>query len=88
MNEMEMLIYEIQKAIFMCVEINEFLDTHPGDKTALDDYNVWCEKSAVLKMEYEEKYGPFNNFGYSKSLYPFEWIQSPWPWECYEGSGN
>ncbi len=34
-----------------------------------------------LKIDFEQKFGPLMNFGRSFSNYPFNWIDTPWPWQ-------
>ncbi|MBJ8191888.1 spore coat protein CotJB, partial [Bacillus cereus] len=31
--------------------------------------------------EYQILYGPLQNFGRAYSKYPWEWNQTPWPWQ-------
>lgn len=66
---------------FAIVELNLFLDTHPGDEQALNDYNRLEEQFDAVKKQYIEKHGPLVNFGFGKSRFPWQWINSPWPWE-------
>jgi spore coat protein JB len=75
------LLEEIQAIDFVIVELNLYLDTHPNDLEAIKQFNENTEKSMKLKLEYEKKYGPLMNFGYSFSNYPFDWIDTPWPWQ-------
>lgn len=73
---------------FTAIDFNLYLDTHPEDKRALQDYNETVERLSQLKREYEQKYGPLTNFGYAPSRYPWQWIDEPWPWEinfCQKG---
>lgn len=74
------LLRKIQEYEFVCVELNEYLDTHPDDLYARGDYNGYCRCLAELKYDYENAYGPLRSFGAS----PWEngsWVCSPWPWE-------
>lgn len=66
---------------FTAVEFNLYLDTHPEDEKALNEYNDTVERLNQLKMEYEKEYGPLTNFGYATSEYPWRWVEEPWPWE-------
>ena len=75
------LLEEIQANDFVIVELNLFLDTHPDDYEAIKQFNDHAEKSMKLKLEFEQKFGPLMNFGYSYSGYPFNWIETPWPWQ-------
>ncbi|MEW6724733.1 MAG: spore coat protein CotJB [Bacillota bacterium] len=75
------LLYEIQQAEFVAVELNLFLDTHPGDQAALEDYNTTVARLKELKDDYVQRYGPLSNFGTDKSKCPWQWVEQPWPWE-------
>lgn len=77
---MQMLI-DIMALEFTAVELNLFLDTHPGERRALDAYNATVEQLDELKREYEARFGPLTNFGYSDSDYPWRWVEEPWPWQ-------
>lgn len=71
-------LMELQFAI---VELNLFLDTHPDSEEALRDYNKLEEQFDRVKKMYIENYGPIVNFGYGKSKFPWQWVNSPWPWD-------
>lgn len=77
----ESLLKEIQKVEFAVIELNLFLDTHPDNEKALNDYNKYTVDLSKLKKEYRMKHGPFANFGHGTSDLPWQWIESPWPWE-------
>jgi spore coat protein JB len=66
---------------FTAVELNLFLDTHPDDERALNDYNETVERLKELKAAYENQFGPLTNFGYATSEYPWRWVDEPWPWQ-------
>jgi spore coat protein JB len=66
---------------FTAVELNLFLDTHPDDERALNDYNETVERLRELKAAYENQFGPLTNFGYATSEYPWRWVDEPWPWQ-------
>lgn len=85
MKEKEMsredLLRKIQELEFAVIDLNLYLDTHPENQRALMDYNMFTSELIRLKRMYEMKYGPFTNFGYAPSQYPWRWIEDPWPWE-------
>lgn len=74
-------LLEIQAIEFTLVELNLYLDTHPNDRQALNDYNNAVRQLYTLKRNYEARYGPLANFGSAPSKYPWQWIEEPWPWE-------
>lgn len=76
-SELMNLISELQ---FVCVELNLYLDTNPGDANAKSDYLCYGKKLQSAIAEYESLYGPLMNFGHS----PTEtgcYVCSDWPWE-------
>ncbi|WP_099158387.1 spore coat protein CotJB [Virgibacillus ndiopensis] len=75
------LLEEIQAVDFVLVELNLYLDTHPDDYDAIEQFNTFTKKSKELKVVYEKKYGPLMNFGRSYSNYPWDWKEAPWPWQ-------
>jgi spore coat protein JB len=75
------LLEEIQEVDFVLVELTLYLDTHPQDLNAVKQFNEFALKSHVLKNEFEELYGPLQQFGNSYSRYPWQWAETPWPWE-------
>ncbi len=82
MNEMTQceLMRKISEYQFIAVELNLYLDTHPQDADARDDYLFYSEKLMELISAYEAQYGPLMNFGHS----PTEvgcYVCSEWPWE-------
>lgn len=79
--EFYQLLEEIQAIDFVIVELNLYLDTHPNDFEAIQQFNHATKKSMQLKINYEQKFGPLMNFGRSYSNYPFNWVDTPWPWQ-------
>lgn len=75
------LLREIQELEFAALDLNLYLDTHPTCEKALMDYNIISKELNKKKKLYEMNYGPFSNFGEAPSQCPWEWINSPWPWE-------
>ncbi len=83
MNNMQCYedIEKLMAIQFYLVELNLFLDTHPDDQKALSDFNEMTKYFDVEKKRFESMYGPLVNFGHGPSKYPWQWAQSPWPWE-------
>ncbi|MCC2683160.1 MAG: spore coat protein CotJB [Paenibacillaceae bacterium] len=75
------LLCELQTADFVLVELSLFLDTHPQDMEALRQFNQFEQKRQQLAAQYELQYGPLLQFGHSFSRYPFQWVETPWPWQ-------
>lgn len=79
--EFYQMLEEMQAIDFVIVELNLYLDTHPNDLDAIKQFNHFTEKSMKLKVQFEKKFGPLMNFGRSYVNYPFDWGDTPWPWQ-------
>ncbi|GAA0372615.1 spore coat protein CotJB [Bacillus horti] len=75
------LLEEIQVVDFVLVELNLYLNTHPQDFKAIQQYNDLTEQSMLLKNQFTEIYGPLVHFGNDFSKYPWTWKEAPWPWQ-------
>lgn len=79
MNQIE-LQTRISEVQFVCIELNLYLDTHPGDTEARNDYVSYSRLLEQLITEYENEYGPLLGFGHSPTATGC-WVCSEWPWE-------
>jgi spore coat protein JB len=75
------LLKEIQAVDFVLVELNLYLDTHPYDYQAIQQYNDYVRKSMELKHSFQTLYGPLMHFGHSYAGTPWNWDDTPWPWQ-------
>lgn len=75
------LMEKIQMVDFALVELTLYLDTHPQDSQAIQQFNQLAVESRDLKASYEQQFGPLRQFGGSFSGYPWNWGDSPWPWQ-------
>ncbi|NPV89380.1 MAG: spore coat protein CotJB [Firmicutes bacterium] len=66
---------------FTAVEFNLYLDTHPDDRKALNDFYSTNQQLKKLKRDYESKYGPLTVSGRTPNKQAWKWICDPWPWE-------
>lgn len=80
MNRSE-LLNQISEIQFICVELNLYIDTHPDDTDALNDYYHYSTVLKELINSYEEQYGPLLGFGLSATE-AGSWVCSQWPWEA------
>ncbi|MGI6574409.1 MAG: spore coat protein CotJB [bacterium] len=80
-NERKEMLRRLMALDFAALELNLYLDTHPQDGRALQDFNAVAQQAHVLRQQYQERFGPLINFGHSFSKLPWQWIQEPWPWE-------
>ncbi|TCP55456.1 spore coat protein JB [Tumebacillus sp. BK434] len=75
------LLLDLQAVDFVLVELNLYLDTHPTDRKAIEQYNLYAHKKQQLKQQFDANFGPLQGFGNSYSKDPFEWGKAPWPWQ-------
>ncbi len=54
------LLEQIAQCEFVCIDLNLYLDTHPEDKCALEDYNCYAAQLLALKREFVKHYGPLD----------------------------
>lgn len=75
------LLLELQEIDFVLVELSLYLDTHPNDGAALQQFNQFAKKRQHVSLEYERHYGPLLQFGHSYGGSHWRWIEPPWPWQ-------
>jgi len=75
------LLTQLQAIDFVLVELNLYLDTHPHDANAIEQFNELTQRRWKLANDFEALYGPLMNFGHSYSGYPWQWNDTPWPWQ-------
>ncbi len=71
---------ELQKVDFALIELTLYLDTHPADMQSVQQYNQLAQRRQQMAGEFEMKYGPLLQF-HSYSRFPWQWVDSPWPWQ-------
>ncbi|WHX39144.1 spore coat protein CotJB [Mesobacillus sp. AQ2] len=72
---------ELQAVDFVLVELTLYLDTHPEDYDAINQFNQFAKERRRLKKVVESMYGPLQQYGNSYSGYPWNWSEGPWPWQ-------
>ncbi|MCM3785679.1 spore coat protein CotJB [Neobacillus mesonae] len=76
------LLHELQALDFVLVELTLYLDTHPDDPAALEQFNLYARTRRDLADQFEALYGPLLQFGQSGAQQPYyQWSKSPWPWQ-------
>ncbi len=76
----EEMLTRIGELQFVCVELNLYLDTHPLDADAAQDYRSYSAMLGELTAAYERQFGPLMGFGVS-STDAGSWVNDPWPFE-------
>jgi spore coat protein JB len=80
-DEYYSMLQELQSVDFVLVELTLYLDTHPLDAQAVQEFNQFSQKRQFLANQYEAKFGPLLQFGRSYTRYPWQWADTPWPWQ-------
>lgn len=80
MRDREKMLKKVQISDFEMIEANLYLDAYPYCNKALQYFYEAKERADYLRNEFEEKYGPLT--ASSNRCDGWEWINSPWPWEC------
>lgn len=75
------MLEQLQILDFALVELNLYLDTHLEDLKAIEQFNQLTQERTRLANQFQELYGPLQNFGRAYSKCPWEWNQTPWPWQ-------
>ena len=76
MNEQ---LLKLTKLEFYTFDISLYLDTHPDDINALNEFNKSVRDTALARNEYEKTRSL--NFYINKSPDRYTWIDEPWPWD-------
>lgn len=74
------LLQKIREMRFASIDLNIYLDTHPDDESAKQDYLCYANKLQSLIDRYAAQYGPLMNFGETPTDIG-SWVFQPWPWE-------
>lgn len=75
------LLKSLSSLDFMAVDLGLYLNTHPEDCEAVDEYNRIIKAADKVRMKYEEEYGPLCSFrSYARD--GWSWIDNPWPWNA------
>jgi spore coat protein JB len=80
-DEFYPLMEQIQTVDFVLVDLTLYLDTHPDDFEAINQFNHYTKERKQLKKSFESQFGPLLQYGKSYSGYPWTWADSPWPWQ-------
>ena len=75
------LLEQLQAIDFVLVDLTLYLDTHNHDAEAIKQFNDCAKERKQLMKLMESKFGPMQQFGNSYSGYPWNWDDSPWPWQ-------
>ncbi len=75
------LLEELQVVDFVLVELTLYLDTHPQDLQAIEQFNQYAKLRKQVAKQFEVQFGPLLQYGHSYSRHPWDWKEAPWPWQ-------
>jgi spore coat protein JB len=86
-NNRDELLKQLTILDFMLVDLALFLNTHPHEREAVEEYNaVACEADRV-RTAYERLFGPLCSYRSKNNAPEWIWMNNPWPWSV-EGNFN
>ena len=77
-KEKNELMMKIQKLAFAKVEAEQFLDTHPECRAALEYFKEVVKNLKAATEEYSLKYSPIASSDVSGE--EWSWADGKWPW--------
>lgn len=80
-SEYYTLLEDLQTIDFVLVELTLYLDTHPQDLQAIEQFNQCARMRKHIAKQYETQFGPLLQYGHSYSRHPWDWDDAPWPWQ-------
>ena len=95
------LLQQINEISFVVNDLNLYLDTHPTDTSALEEFSQAMAQRRQLLDAFAKEYEPLtlncvcpdtNNKSESHTKYPgqkhFTWSDGPLPWDIQNNSGG
>ena len=73
-------MHELQAIGFALNELALYLDTHPTDKEALEQYRSYQKQYHDLAMKYSQNCRPLSHAN-PVDHKTYSWLRDPWPWE-------
>lgn len=86
-SEQSRMLKDISIIDFTLVELNEYLDTHPHDKQAMEYFNHYARIKNQMAKDFSARYFPLTA-GMSTDTREWNWVLSPMPWESSFGEGG
>lgn len=80
MNNKEQLLKDIGIVSFVVLELGLYLDTHPGDRSAMEYFNHYSRIRHQMVKEFSMKYYPLT-MDMAESSNEWRWGSAPLPWE-------
>lgn len=74
-------LHELQAVDFVLDELMLYLDTHPDDAQAQEQFELFARGRMNLASQFETRFGPLQSFGNSPGGAGAAWVDGPWPWQ-------
>ncbi|MBX6396251.1 MAG: spore coat protein CotJB [Alicyclobacillaceae bacterium] len=72
---------QLQAVDFVLLELQLYLDTHPGDLQALQQFHSWRERRKLIKAQFEARFGSLHPVDSTRASHHWDWVETPWPWQ-------
>lgn len=80
-SEYKQLLEDLQAATFVMHDLTLYLDTHPKDQQAIEQYNHYEKYKRELVEYIESRFGPIEMYANNPSQNKWVWANGPWPWQ-------
>ncbi|MFV0250185.1 MAG: spore coat protein CotJB [Bacilli bacterium] len=80
-NQKEQLQFYLDSIGFSLHDLNLYLDIYSDDINLIELFNHLNVQYEMLKKDYESKFGPLLTTSKYNMTTPWQWNNSPWPWE-------
>ena len=80
-SEREERLLNLNQLHFAAHELNLYLDVHPDDRSALNEFNRYRKMANEAMIAYENQYRPLDVSSDVLEAYPWAWEGTVWPWE-------
>lgn len=81
MNEQAQLLTYVDMFDFAAHDLSLYLDVHPDNKSMVEKHNQYRVEAKNARKQYEDKFGPLNTLSNATNGFPWNFNNSPWPWE-------
>ncbi len=87
-RDKDKMLKELMQLDFRIYDLQLYLDTHPCDTRAINEYNETSNKACLMRQNFENLYYPLTvNYNQNKAN-NWQWIEGPWPWENENQGGK
>ncbi|MCQ4725796.1 spore coat protein CotJB [Anaerotignum faecicola] len=83
--ERDELLKTLTELDFMATDLALYLNTHPTNKEAIEQYNKIIKAADTVRLKYEKSSGPVCSWrSLNRCEDIWQWDDNPWPWQnCF-----